>query len=249
MFPFTRFARALMAVGMVAIIGTPLRASLITGNEAQLQTWAGQGGLSFTNLFSKTAGDGQTAADFHAAVDGMGATFMVLEVYGTGLSYQSNLPRQIIGGYNPQSWTYNGQWNETPLDSQRTAFLFNLTYGIIQRQNLSGEGDPLYGKYQTYSSPNFVLFGAGADLDTSRFMNNTGTEGATANLSYGGQSRVSPITVGGADAFAANDSFQISRMEIYSAAPSAQGVPDCGNTAFLVTVSATALLYLRRRRS
>jgi hypothetical protein len=49
-------------------------------------------------IFGKTAGDGQTALDFHAAVDGQGPTIVVMRA-----SRPEFAEPQIVGGYNPQS--------------------------------------------------------------------------------------------------------------------------------------------------
>ena len=97
----------------------------------QLESWLGQGDITLTKVFSHTAGDGKTSYNFHAAVDGLGATFTVIQLLAT----QGN-QAQVIGGYNPQSWNSTNSYNITPTDAARTAFLFNLTNVAIQRQKL-----------------------------------------------------------------------------------------------------------------
>src|SRR5262249_23673988 len=95
----------------------------------QLQTWLGEGPLTLTNLFSRTPGDGKTSSSFHAAVDGKGPTFSVVEVQDT----QGNV-RQVVGGYDPQSWDSSGAYHLTPNAVNQTGFLFNLTTGDLQLQ-------------------------------------------------------------------------------------------------------------------
>ena len=47
------------------------KATLITAaDQSQLESWLGEGPLTLTNIYTKKAGD--TAANFHAAVDGQG---------------------------------------------------------------------------------------------------------------------------------------------------------------------------------
>jgi len=140
------------------LLAPALKASLLTSaNEAQLETWLGRGNLDFTNIFTKTPYSNASA--FHAAVDGQGETFVLMLISGNGgFGTSSDRPIQIVGGYNPQSWGSSGYWNQTPNDADRTAFIYNLTYGTdgnpgtrIQRQNLSGQGAGDAGRYQTYN--------------------------------------------------------------------------------------------------
>ena len=116
----------------------PAHADLIIGGSTlitpagftQLESWLGQGDITLTKVFSHTLGDGQTSYNFHAAVDGLGATFTVIQLLAT----QGN-QAQVIGGYNPQSWNSTNSYNITPTDAARTAFLFDLTNVAIQSRN------------------------------------------------------------------------------------------------------------------
>lgn len=63
--------------------------------ELQLEAWLGEGDLDFTNVYTRIAADDNL--DFHAAADGQGRTFTLVEVVWLGNTY-------VIGGYNPQSW-------------------------------------------------------------------------------------------------------------------------------------------------
>ncbi len=123
----------------------------------QLATWLNEGPLTLTNVFTKTAGS--TSVDFHNAVDGIGRTFSVIEVLAT----QGNA-QQIIGGYNPQSWSSIGAYNIVPNDADRTAFLFNLSTLVTQLEKLSSV-DGNVGQYQTLNAANYgPTFGYGWDL-------------------------------------------------------------------------------------
>ncbi|MBE3028151.1 PEP-CTERM sorting domain-containing protein [Janthinobacterium sp. BJB1] len=125
--------------------------------QAQLETWLGEGRLALTNIYSKAASD--TALDFHKASDGKGRTFSVME------ATNSSGKTWLVGGYNPQSWSSTDGTHVTMDDSQRTAFLFNLTAGFMLpqlKQYFNGDG---IGKDQTYNQPDYgPTFGYGHDL-------------------------------------------------------------------------------------
>ncbi|HTN73853.1 MAG TPA: PEP_CTERM-anchored TLD domain-containing protein, partial [Pirellulaceae bacterium] len=162
------------------ITASPATAATIIGGSNllsqadadQLQSWLGEGNIAITNIFSHAPGDGKTSVNFHAAADGQGRTFSIIEVLAgnfyeltaNGDSYVT-ISRQVIGGYNPQSWASVGGYNVTPLDAARTAFLFNLTNDLQQEQNLSGQGLAGSGQYQTVNAMSAgPTFGAGYDL-------------------------------------------------------------------------------------
>jgi hypothetical protein len=150
--------------------------TLLTYSDAQqLETWLGKGPIYLTNIFTKTIGDGQSSIDFHSGVDGQGQTFSIVEVLET----RSN-SHQIIGGYNPQSWSSPSrpEYYFTDNDSERTAFLFNLTTTDIQRQVLS---QPI-GRYQTVNGFDYgPTFGVGHDLHVWSSL----SEGSACAYSYG----------------------------------------------------------------
>lgn len=174
--PNKRMWTARSVVVVLAIAGASLPALADTGavlldaaRQAQLETWLGEGPLALSAVYSKQAGD--TAADFHAAADGKGRTFSLMEA--------SNAAGQtwLIGGYNPQSWSSDGQFNITESTEARTAFLFNLTLGTVYRQTPNTYGLGSVGSYQTYNAANYgPTFGIGHDLFVP------------ANLSSGGYS-------------------------------------------------------------
>lgn len=130
---------------------------LSPGHKTQLETWLGEGRLSLTNIYTKAAGD--TSLDFHKASDGKGRTFSVME------ATNSSGKTWLVGGYNPQSWSSTDGAHVTMDDSQRTAFLFNLTSDFMLpqlKQYFNGDG---IGKDQTYNLANYgPTFGYGHDL-------------------------------------------------------------------------------------
>jgi len=143
---------------------TPLSAS----DSVQLQTWLGQGKINLTNIF--TSGSNSTAHDFHAAADGMGATFTVMNV-------TQNAITKTIGGYNPKNWNSTSGYNEVDDPTQRIAFLFNLTDSIKYFQGLNS-----MGRFQTFNSGGYgPIFGGGFDI----FVDANLKSGYTALVSYG----------------------------------------------------------------
>jgi len=152
-------ALALVLVGA----GTARAGTIVGGSDlldstslAQLESWLGEGQLTLTNIYTKSAGD--DSSDFHGAVDGKGRTFVVLEAD----VYSGSGADAIIGGYNPQSWhsgpTY---WNYTPSLADRTAFLFNLGTTTKLAQGMT----TYVGHFQTYNHPDWgPTFGGGYDL-------------------------------------------------------------------------------------
>ncbi|OEZ81980.1 hypothetical protein JAB6_35700 [Janthinobacterium sp. HH104] len=125
--------------------------------QGQLETWLGEGHLKLDAIYTKSAGD--TSLDFHKASDGKGRTFSVME------ATNSSGKTWLVGGYNPQSWSSTDGTHVTMDDSQRTAFLFNLTSGFMLpqlKQYFNGDG---IGKDQTYNQANYgPTFGYGHDL-------------------------------------------------------------------------------------
>jgi hypothetical protein len=129
--------------------------NLISQAQAnQFAVWLNEGHVALTKIFSKAAGDGKDAEDFHAAADGRGRTVTFLRV-----DPDIHPGQFLIGGYNPQSWASFEDYHLTLKDSDRTAFIFSLTSNFIQRQKFRwfmcpGDSDP--GLKQTY---NFKAFG------------------------------------------------------------------------------------------
>jgi len=228
------FATAAIAAATLAVSA---HADLLSGNEVQLETWLGQGDMDFTNIFTKQADDG--SIDFHAKVDGKGATFTLVNAYT--LNAQTGLYDigHLLGGYNPLSWSSTVGWNMTPSNADRTAFLFNLSSSTIQRQNLIGFGATGSGEYQTYYHPLFgPLFGSGYDL----YVDGALAVGFASNYSYGGTSYTTNLT--GAPNFTV---LHIAEIEVYTVAPATTSVPDTAGTLGLLGISMLGLVAFRRR--
>ena len=176
---------AMLALSLVLAANCALATSIVGGNNLltlsdadQLESWLGEGELVFTNIFIKdplnpSAND---SLDFHAAVDGMGRTFSLIEVIDGSGNRQ-----QLIGGYNPQSWSSGGGYNITPNDSERTAFIFDLTTPQIYYQRPESWASAP-GSFQTYNWNGYgPAFGGGHDLVVDSSL----TIGATYAYSYG----------------------------------------------------------------
>ena len=158
--------------GATTILGGS--ALLTPGYATQLETWLGEGPLTLTNIFTK--GVGSTSYDFHAAADGKGRTFSVIEVVSSYNYYTGDpLPSpMIIGGYDPVSWDSQYYYNTSP-PNNFDAFLFNLTDSFIQTQT----GSAPY--YQTYNGFAYgPTFGGGHDL----YVGTDLTSGYTYPYSY-----------------------------------------------------------------
>lgn len=130
-----------------------------------LTSWLGGGQFQMRQIYSKVESD--TAADFHAAVDGKGRTITLMSATGAdGRTW-------LIGGYNPQSWDSLGGFHLTPENDRRTAFLFNLTSDRIYRQTPVTHILDTVGSYQSYNDADFgPTFGLGHDLYVSANLTN-----------------------------------------------------------------------------
>lgn len=180
----------------------------------QLERWLGAGPLDLRNIYTRQLGN--NSRDFHAAADGAGMTFTLLQVSNDlGDSW-------IVGGYNPQSWSSTDGWHETPRDWQRTAFLFNYTDPQVWRQVLSDNILPNRGLRQTYNEPNHgPTFGAGPDL----FVNDRLNAALSWQVSYGGGAEGISIV----DGSTGGQLFRVDALEVYSISL----VPEPGQNAML----------------
>lgn len=150
---------------LVLACALPAHASSILGGSAlldasghaQLERWLGQGKFDLSNVFTRGLDD--TALDFHAATDGRGPTFTLMQVTNdSGLSF-------LVGGFNPQSWSSTDGWHNTPTDAYRTGFIFNMTEPALYRQVLSDYVLPSQGERQTFNGIDYgPTFGTGHDL-------------------------------------------------------------------------------------
>jgi hypothetical protein len=233
-----------LIAAFAAVLSTSARATplLTDAYETQLSAWLGQGSLNFTNIYTKSAGD--TAANFHAAVDGQGPTFVLMDIYGNAGFPSYYFADQIVGGFDPQSWSsiedYNYSWNP----SDRTGFIYNLSTDTLQRQFLDG-----HGLFQTYNSSGYgPTFGGGFDLYTNAAL----SAGHAANDSYdsgivGGQPIISgdpnyvPGITGG------YEYFNVGALEVYTFAPTSAAVPEASGTLTLLGSALLGLAALRRK--
>jgi uncharacterized membrane protein len=142
-------------------------------DAGMLTSWLGEGRFQLKQVYSKA--DGDTSADFHAAVDGKGRTITLMNATGAdGRTW-------LIGGYNPQSWDSLGGFHLTPENDKRSAFLFNLTSDRIYRQTPVSHILDTVGSYQTYNDAAFgPTFGLGHDL----YLPTDLTNGASILYSY-----------------------------------------------------------------
>jgi hypothetical protein len=153
------------AVFSTLVATAPVRAAVIVGGSSllsaggatQLEAWLDatplySGSLQFTNIFTKITGS--TGFDFHAAVDGQGPTIFVM----SATTFRGRT--DLIGGFNPLSWSSSGFYQNTPPGAPRNAFIFDLS-----TNNLRPQSNVQIGAVQTrnlaFAGP---IFGAGNDL-------------------------------------------------------------------------------------
>jgi hypothetical protein len=225
-------------VCLAMLVAVPASAGplLTAGYESQLEAWLGSGSLDFTNIYTKKTGD--SSVTFHNAVDNRGATVTLFEAIFNGQTY-------ILGGYNPQSWSSSGYYNQTHSDAQRTAFVFNLTVPELRRQKLTTDplGAYVYGSYQTYNHASYgPTFGGGHDIH----INHSLTTGYEYAYSYGpgvqstGDDGLLPGLYDGSW-------FTVGAIETYTLAP-AQSVPEPSSLLILGAGALGMLVQARRRK-
>jgi hypothetical protein len=196
----------------------------------QLERWLGAGEFTFTNAF--TLQPGLTSPDFHAAVDGLGPTFTLMQVTNAaGDSY-------VVGGYNPQSWSSTDGWHVTEFDWQRTAFLFNMTAPAVYRQVPTSYILPSQGSRQTFNEPDHgPTFGAGPDLFVSAGLDTA----ISWQVTYG-----NPLDQGKSiiDGSLGGQYVHIDALELYTLGP----IPEPAEAAMFAAGLGLIGWRLRRRR-
>ena len=138
---------------------------ILTGTgHAQLSEWLGED-VDLTRIFAKGV-DGNDSYAWHAAVDGQGATFTIMEIFDNDTN-----ERRVIGGYKSKSWLSSGGYL-----SSESAFLFNLSDSLIFEKNDRASN----GVNATYNSQSYgSTFGGGHDLYV-----NTSLSGGHANIGH-----------------------------------------------------------------
>ena len=170
-----KILKSLMPLALI-VVSTASQAGVVTNDtdllsgagHEKLSEWLGQD-VNLTRIFAKGV-DGSTSRDWHNHVDGMGATFTVMEVFNNG-------ERMVIGGYNPSHWATNNQYGML-----NGSFLFNLTSSTVYTP-YSGSGAynrDVYG----------ATFGGGHDLHINGNLNGGYTR---LGYSYGDRSRLDDL--------------------------------------------------------
>lgn len=211
-------AVACLLWGQLAVpaCATPI---MTTELKTQLLAWLGNPNAALDPLYIRQ--DGDRAAQFHAAVDGKGATFSLLRARDSAGS------TWLIGGYNPQTWRSVEGENITLPESERTAFIFNATTGHRYRQVPAppDQGVPDYGAHQTYNCAQCgPAFGSGADLLVMDDLTTGGSSYLTSYYSF--EAGAQPF--GGS--LAGTGQFTYTAMEVYAV----RAVPEPGTLALLV---------------
>lgn len=99
----------------------------------QLSAWLGKD-VDLTRVFYSQVGDGQDSYDWHAASDGVGATFTVVhaETIIRTADGGEEVVFQTVGGYNHWNWSSD---NSVILSTMANNFIFNLTTGSLYTAN------------------------------------------------------------------------------------------------------------------
>jgi hypothetical protein len=186
-------------------------ALLDAGRAAQLGRWLGAGDIQLSNVYTRKPGD--TSLDFHQAADGKGATFTLLEVSNpAGNSY-------LVGGYDPQSWSSTDGWHQTPLDWQRSAFLFNMSTPAVYRQILSTYILPSQGLRQTFNEASLgPVFGAGPDL----YVDGSLDAAISWQLGYGSPSEEGLSII---DRSRGGENVRVDALEVFTVSPVPEPLP------------------------
>ena len=199
---------------------------LSNSNADQLASWFGASGLNLSNIYTFRPGD--TTMTWHSAADNQGPTFTLI----TARVANSTGPYQLIGGYNPQSWQSLGGQVVTRNANERTAFIFDLSTLVLQRQ-ITANTD---GQFQTYNDLSYgPSFGWGFDIG---FRANSLNLGFLNQFSFGGGS------TGTANLFGSltSTAIEIGSIETYTFT-SVPEIPSMVGTAFGLSV----LVWLRRK--
>ncbi|MEM6371965.1 MAG: PEP_CTERM-anchored TLD domain-containing protein [Pseudomonadota bacterium] len=220
--------KVIFSACVAACVSTSAFAATVTGGSGilttatanQLETWLGEGPIGLTAIFSKTTGS--RSSDFHAAADGKGRTFSVIELDNGN----------VIGGYNPLSWESSSRYL---YQSNSTAFLFNLTTSV--------KYDHTRSTHVTYNRINYgPTFGGGHDLYVNQALS-----GGYANIgyNYGDTSQYGRASY--RNAFTGSYSnWTITKLDVFTIAPIA-AVPLPAGGALLLTGLVGFAAFSRRK--
>jgi len=228
----------------IVLAASNANAAVITGGSAlltkdnvtQLSSWLGQS-VDLTNIYTKQAGN--TSLDFHAAVDGKGATFVVMQV-----TDQYSGMTGLVGGYNPQSWSSSNYYNYSYDEGSRNAFLFNLSTDTVFGQKAINDNYWYWydqGVYQTYNYGSYgPTFGGGHDLYVGYDLMN----GYSNLWSYASTNGAGNLLGNGASYY----NWQVAGLEVFNMAPARNEVPEPASLA-LFAIALGGLAAARRKRS
>ncbi len=208
----------------------------------QMEQWLGNGPLTLNNIYTKQSG--HTASNFHAASDGKGDTFSIIEI----LSVNGVSDPQIVGFYNPKSWYSTGDpIGYSYTDPERTAFLFNLTkpsVGKMSQKNSQTTGTTYTTGYINYQSYNKIDYGPSAYYDLYVYNDmSTGwlhLHGVCYGYDAGGNGTVTGGTTW------AHESLTIGRIEVFSISEGV--VPEPHSIVLLFLAAFSVMSYLQKSR-
>lgn len=233
-------AQMLGAAGLAAALFAPAHAGGVIGGtallnpaqHAQLEGWLGQGAFNLTKIYSLQPGD--TTTSFHTAADHQGKTISLLLV-GNGTDHW------LVGGFNPQSWESNNTWHETPLQQDRTAFIFNLTGGSVFHQVPSSYVLPSQGQKQTWNGAEHgPAFGEGGDL----WVNGSMDTAYSWLFTYGDPSQQGISVIDGSSPTPLPHLLKLEALEVFRVAV----VPEPSAAGMLLAGLGVTAFALRRRR-